>query len=486
MDYIQTKHLLGKLSAITAKGGIHTFIAQIIRLIVQLSSTAMLARLLTPSDYGLLAMVLSITGFAFIFKDLGLSMATVQSEDINEIHLNSMFWVNCIFGLIICAIIAALALPMKRLFNRDEILNIAIILSLTFIFYGLSVQHLALLKRQMRFGVLAIINVLSFTLSIIIAIVLAIFNFKYYSLVAMHLSLSIFTFILSWSFCSWRPQFSFNYKEIRDLLKFGYHLSAFNMLRYFGRNLDNILIGKFWGSIELGFYSKAYQILLLPINQINVPFSNVIVPALSRLQNDESEYKILFFKSLTIVIYITFPIILLLIVLSDHVISILLGNQWVDSIPIFRILAFSAFPQIILNTTGWVLISLSQTDRMLRMGIVTTVITIFGFFIGIFWGAVGIALSFTTLIYILFIPITIYSFKHSPISLSEIFHISWRPFFISIILIIGIKHFDSVFIGFSPMYIVLIKCIITLTIFTCVLYIWPTTRNHIYSILARN
>ena len=173
-----------------------------------------------------------------------------------------------------------------------------------------------------------------------------------------------------------------------------------------------------WGKIQLGFYSKAYSLLALPINQITAPIASVAIPALSRLQNDPDEYARYFYRAINVIGFLTMPMMMFLAAQSREIVLIVLGSQWSGAVPIFKILAIAALLQPVISPVGWVYVSLGQTDRMLRYAFFFVPVLVTSFFVGLPWGAYGVAVSYTICFIVLTIlPSLWWAFRKSPITI---------------------------------------------------------------------
>ncbi|HYY56257.1 MAG TPA: lipopolysaccharide biosynthesis protein, partial [Pyrinomonadaceae bacterium] len=308
---------MNDLGGRTARGGALTFASQGFKFFAGIAGTIVLARLLTPEDYGLIGMVAIVTGFVSMFKDMGLSMATVQKSDIKYEHVSTLFWVNVALSFAIMLLTVALSPAVAWFFKEPRLLWITIAYAGGFIFGGLSVQHEALLRRQMRFGALAITEISSALAGFVTAIVLAYFGARYWALVVNQLVMSLVYAVGVWVVCGWRPGLPVRYSGVRSMLAFGGNYTGFSIVNYFGGNLDNLLVGRIWGAAQLGFYAKAYQLLLLPIDQINAPVTAVAMPALSRLTDSPERYRQAYLRILQKLAIITMPGAAFMIATSD-------------------------------------------------------------------------------------------------------------------------------------------------------------------------
>jgi len=415
-NWFETKEILSELKNITAHGAVVTIIGQAAKLLLTMLSTFILARLLTPEDYGLVAMVATFLIFASLFKDIGLSMATVQYETINHEQISALFWINTAISVSLSLLLCAVSPLISWFYSEPRLLPITIAGSLSFIFSGLGIQHSALLRRKMLFTILTRIEIFSMVTGVAISIFIALLSHSYWALVISELTSGCISCLLVWRATDWRPGKPQRTKEIKGMLRFGRGLTGFNIINYFARNADNVLIGYFCGASSLGLYNKAYNLLMLPLSQINTPLSNVAIPALSRLQKDPQKYSDAYYSALNIVAYLTLPLMGFLIITAEELIVVLLGEQWRDSAAIFRMLGVAGLVQPLGNTVGWVYTSLGQTDRMFRWGMLSSPLMVLSFLVGIHWGALGVATCYTVVVYLLAGPMFWYAYRFSPIN----------------------------------------------------------------------
>lgn len=448
--YFSTAHLKTDLKKRSVRGGAVTMIAQAGKFILKFASMAVLARLLTPEDYGLIGMATVITGFVEYFKDLGLSAATIQREKINHQQVSTLFWINLSVGCLM-AIILILISPMIASFYREPRLKMVTIgLAANFIFSGLTVQHQALLRRQMQFTSLAKIEVLAMAMGVLTAITAAFYGLSYWALVLMLMATAITNAIGVWIACGWRPGMPSRKAQVTSMLAFGVNLTGFGIVNYFSRNLDNVLIGRRWGSQQLGLYAQAYKLLLLPIQQINNPITSVALPTLSSLQTDTVRYSRYYYKAILLITTLGMPIVAFMFAAADKVILLILGQQWLGAVPIFRLLAPAAFVGTFNVAAGWVYQSLGRTDRQFYLGTVMAIITSTIFIISVNWGIVGVATAYGIATPILTIVGIFYSYLGTPLRFNHFLGTILRPGFSAItssIVVMGLNRF--VFNGYN-------------------------------------
>jgi O-antigen/teichoic acid export membrane protein len=246
----------------------------------------------------------------------------------------------------------------------------------------------------MRYVTLAAIGLSSVFMGYVVGILMAWRGFSYWALVGSQLAVIVTGTALTLCLCRWVPELPKWHAEVRSMIRFGGNLTGFTTINYFSRNLDNLLIGRFAGAQQLGFYSRAYQLMLLPIDQINEPITSVALPSLSRLLDSPETYRRAYLRMLEKIALLTMPAVVLMILTSDWIIHIFLGPQWIGAVRIFVILGISALFQPIANTTGWILISQGRTHDMLKWGLMSGPIIITSFLIGLPWGAIGVAASY--------------------------------------------------------------------------------------------
>jgi len=364
-----------------------------------------LARLLSPSDYGLMGMVVILTGFVGLFRDLGLSTATIQRADINHRQVTTLFWLNATLGFA-TALLTCLAAPaIAWFYHEPRLIAIAATLSTTFVLGGFTMQHQALLRRQMRFPALAVIDITALLAGMATGIGLAAAGARHWALVSAQIAIALTTLLAAWMACPWRPGWPQRNVGAKSMVMFGANITGANLVNYFARNLDNALIGRYWGATPLGLYSKAYQLLLLPLDQINTPVTSVAVPVLSRIAGEPEAYRRAYRRMLQLLTLVTVPGMAFLIAAADWVVAIVLGPQWAEVSPIFMCLAASAPALVVCDTTGWLFVTQGRTNDMLKWTAIGVPLIVAGIVAGLAWGPIGVAISYSATILLLVAPL---------------------------------------------------------------------------------
>lgn len=414
------------------RGGIITSVSQVIMFVLRLASIMVLARLLIPEHFGLIGMVTALTVFIERFEDLGLGDAVVQRKEISHEQVSTLFWLNISICFLIAFMVAVCAKAIAWFYNDQRLIWITVALASNFIFSGFSIQHMALIRRRMRFDHFALIRILSTTFGLAVAIIMAILEYGYWALVWKEISRSLTVTVLAWLFCPWRPSSPVHNADVKSMLKFGGNVTGYNILYYLSNNLDSILLGKFFGAVPVGLYSRARQLSAIPMGPLLEPMQYVSLPALSALQNDPVKYLNYYEKMLSVLCFLYMPIIVYIVIYSHPIVYMALGSQWMDTIPIFRLLALSAFVSPIVVILGLIMVSTGQSRRYFCWGLFTSLSTIMAFVVGINWGAIGLAAfwsvsTMANLIFSLF-----FVFKGSPVSVASTLKGIYRPAIASI------------------------------------------------------
>lgn len=414
--HLRTDHLLGDLGGRALRGGTVMLAAQVVRFVLRLGAMVVLSRLLPPCDFGLVAMVTAITGFAALFQDLGLSTATVQQPDLQPRQVSTLFWMNCAAGAMLGVLTAVSAPLIAAMYGDPRLVEITVALAGTFVIAGVGVQHLAILNRQMRFTALAAIALGALLLGTAVSVLLALLGLGYWALVAMPLVTTGATTVAAWVVQPWRPSRPGGAEGLGGLLRFGGGLIGFKAVNYVARNADKVLLGLRWGTAPLGLYSRAYQMLLMPLSQIVSPLTSVALSTLSKLRSEPDRFSRSYLSALTAVQWITCPIVAALAACGEELFGLLLGQAWVEAGGIFRLLAPAAVIQPLYSSVGWVLLSLGQAGRMLRLSLVVTPVLVGAAILALPYGPRGVALATSSAMVLVIVPWSLfYSYSQTPV-----------------------------------------------------------------------
>jgi O-antigen/teichoic acid export membrane protein len=439
----------------SVRGGAITMASQGVAQCVHLVTVIFMARLLLPEDHGMLAMVMAVIGFAVLFKDVGLSSATIQREKLTMDQVSVLFWINAALGALIMLAVAALAPAVGWFYQDARLVPVTLALSLTYFIGGLSIQHRALLTRRLRFGALGIINVAGLLAGLAAGVAVALRGGGYWALVANILVTVTCTTLGMWLASGWIPNWRLRGAGIREMLHFGAHITGFEVVNYFARQMDRVLIGKLWGALQLGLYSKAYALLMFPTSALRVPLHQVAFPILSRLQNEPERFRAYCIKYCSILAFICMPVVTLLFLLSDQLIPYVLGTQWSGAVELFQIFAFMAFIQPV-SLNGIVLMSTGQGKRYFRWGSINALGFVTAFLCGVSWGAKGVAIAYCIAYYVMFHPMMIYALRQSPVRPADFYGAISKPALVCITLGVMGWFAKQQIIGAHPLAILLL------------------------------
>lgn len=423
---MSVSHLEHTLGARTLQGGGLMAISHVLKIIIQFASLAVLGRVLLPDDFGLLAMSWAVLGFVTMFAELGLSTATIQRKEIDQNTTSTLFFVGIVVGVLVCLLLVALSPLAAALFKEPRLALVISAMALVVPINMLATQHFALMTRSMRWMDLQIAALSSQALCVIVAICLAVYTpLGYWALVAQawvgSASYTLYLIIR----CDWRPSWPTNWRAATSSILLGLNLTGFTFVNYFHRQLDHVLIGWRWGTVELGFYARAYALLLAPINFVNGPIGNALQPALSRLQDKPDQWRRAYLDGLGAVVIIGGGITAVLFGGAAPVIDAVYGPGWDATKAIFGWLALSMVFGTPMHSTNWIYISLGRTGRMFRWGLMSTPVYILAFIIGLPYGAAGVALAYSIAVALLFIPCFAVATRNTPLKLTDVLTVIW-------------------------------------------------------------
>jgi len=395
----------GSLKQNTARGALFSSSAQGVSFVLRTLSMVILARLLFPEDFGLVGMVTAATGFIGLFRDAGLSLATIQRNTLTREHVFTLFWINLGVGCLLGAMSAIMAPALVNFYHEPRLFWITVTLGIAFIFQGATAQHRAILQRNMRFRKLALIDTISWAGSIALAIGLAANGFGYWALVSMTIGQTVLNSVGTWFTEGWIPGAPGPLGEIRSMLRFGGAVSLNTVLSYLAYNTDKILLGRFWGAETLGIYGRAYQLANLPTENLNSTLALVAFPALSRLQNEPARLRNYFLKGYRLFLSLNMPITVSFALFADDIIRVFLGPRWHEAAAVFRLLAPTITAFGLINPFFWLLLATGQVRRSLKMAVVFTPIIILGYACGLSHGPRGVAAGFSITLLLLVAPL---------------------------------------------------------------------------------
>lgn len=383
------------LGSRAARGAAVTMGGQVAKILVQFGGIIVLARLLNPRDYGLLAMVVAIVGLGEILRDFGLSSAAVQARTVSDHQRDNLFWINTTIGLVLAATVFAAAGAIASFYDEPLLRGIAQVLSVNFLINGMTTQYRAQLVRDMQFGKVAIADVSSQAAGLAAGVAGALAGAGYWALVAQQVVQSATGLLVLMCLTRWVPGRPRRGVPMAGFMTFGWNLMATQLLGYASHNLGQVLIGHRLGPQALGLYNRAYQLLMMPLYQINAPATTVALPILSRLQDEPERFNAFLLRGQTILVHVIVAVFAFACALGHPLIVTVLGPQWAPAVPIFQVLIFGGVFQAVSYACFWVFVAKGLSRQQLLNSLCGRVLMVTAIVIGSYWGTLGVAAGYS-------------------------------------------------------------------------------------------
>jgi PST family polysaccharide transporter len=417
----------GHLRRSTARGAVVSIGGQVANFVLRTGSMILLARLISPKDFGLVGMVTAITGFLSLFKDAGLSLASVQRAVITDAQASTLFWVNLAVGAFLSSACAVMAPAVARFYGDPQLVWITVALGTGFFFSGAVAQHRAMLQRSMRFTAMAAIDLSGLILATLIGLAMALTGYGYPALVAVAVGQPLFVAIATWLVVGWTPGLPQRRSGIGAMLLFGGTVTLNNLIVYIAYNSDKVLLGRYWGAEALGQYGRAYQLINVANECLLATIGLVAFPALSRLQNDPARLKSYFIKGYGLFLSLVIPVTVCCGLFADDVILVMLGPKWHDAAVVFRWLAPTTLAFGLTHPFSWLMLSAGRTIRSLKIALVITPLLICGYALGLSYGPVGVAIGFSVSMGLAVLPVIFWAKEGTLIRASDVLGAVARP-----------------------------------------------------------
>lgn len=423
-DPFSTDHLLSRIGSHVMVGLFVTYGTQSLRILITLAGMAVLARLLLPADFGLFALATAFTGMATIIVDLGFSTATSQRKEINQNAVSALFMLNIAAAIVIAAALALISPLIAYIFRKPDLAPLLAAMSGVLIITAAAAQHRALLLRQMRFPLLGAIDVVTLLAGTAAGIaVAATTDLGAWCLVVTQLVTGLGNSIAFWLYSRWWPSRRVAWRAARAEMVFGARVTVSTLVLYFGRQTDSLLLGFFRSAAELGQYSRALGIILLPVNLAGGPLTAVITPALARVQDDPVRWRKLFLFYLGVLAFVAMPISAILYVFAHEVVAIVLGPNWHLAPHLVQLMALGMMVEPLISASAWIHYSLGHIKSFMRVVMVSTAALVIGFLIGVRIGdgAIGVATAYSTVMLAAIVPRVFIATRGAPVSTRDFF-----------------------------------------------------------------
>ncbi|MEM8947860.1 MAG: lipopolysaccharide biosynthesis protein [Pseudomonadota bacterium] len=411
-----TKDLKGR----AVRGSTIILGAQAFQMVLQVASVMILARLLAPADFGIVAMVAPVQALAVLIKTIGLGDAVIQRQDLKTSQLNALFWIQ----LAVCAglslTMALLAPAVAWFYDREVLVAITIAYSSVILLGGLGSMHENLLTRRMAFKKVAFVQLTAAVLGFATGIVAAMILQNYWALVLMVIARAAIETVLFWALARWLPGRPRSAEKIGELLRFGGSVAGAKMAHYVANNSTTILLGKVLGEVSLGLYDRANRLLVYPTAQLHKPLQNVGIPLLSRLQDDDQRYRKAFVTILQGLAVIAAPGLVSFVVFSDEVVLLAFGEGWSAVAPIFALLAPVTLSQLINHPLAWLFFTQGRPGEMVAWAWTRSLLLLAAVIAGLPYGLIGVVAAYAgTQLLIVTPAIWIWSTRIGPVRLKD-------------------------------------------------------------------
>jgi PST family polysaccharide transporter len=413
----------------TLRGGVAKLSGQAGNFALRLGFLVVLARLLSPRDFGLVAMVTVITGVYGLFTSAGLSSATIQKSAITIQQISTLFWINILVGTALGALCIVTAPVLAQFYHEPRLFWITIAMAAGFLVNAAGVQHSAILQRQLRYVAITAIELFAQFASIVVGIGMALAGFGYWALVGAALISPAMSTASMWIVTGWIPGAPKWDADVNSMLRFGGTITLNTLIVYIAYNFDRLLLGRVWGAQALGIYGQASQLINVPTGSINVAIGGVAFSALSRLQEDPPRLRSYFLKGYSLAISVTVPITMFSALFAEDIILVLLGPKWGEAAEIFRLLAPTILIFGIINPLGWLLLSVGLQVRSLRVAMVIAPLVIVSYVMGLPYGPAGVALAYSAAMTLWLVPHVLWCLHGTVVSPKDLFVATIRPAF---------------------------------------------------------
>lgn len=380
--------------------------AQAVRFVTTLLSTAILARLLEPTDFGLIAAAGPVLSFTAMLQNLGINEALIQRPNLHKGHVNALFAVVMGMGLAVSIALFFLAPPIAAALNEPRLTGIIQAMAGMSLVVAAATTPLSLLNRQLKFKQLAMIDVASVVVGLFVGAAFAFATRSYWSLVLMQAATIFVQLVGAVVLARWRPGAALFDAEFRKMIGLGAGFSTFNLLNFLSRNADILLIARVHGTAAVGYYERAYKMMLAPLWQSVTPFGRVLTPVLARLQGDPDAYRQRYFEAVTMLMTGVQPAIVAALIFPGSAVEVVLGPGWQYATPIFFWLCLTGLHQIQTLTLGWLFVSQGRAKEFAILGGAGAAIIVTSFVIGLPFGPAGVAMAYAIADILLRAPLT--------------------------------------------------------------------------------
>ena len=377
--------------------------------VVSLVVFFLLARLLKPEAFGLVALAGVFVAFMEVFVDQGFSTAIIQRHQLEVEHLNTAFWLNIGIGLLLTLFGITVAGAVANFFGQPQLTLIIRWLSIGFLLNAFSSVQDAIFQRKFAYKALAVRSLLAGVISGVVGVTMAFMNFGVWSLVAQQLTHQLSRGVVLWWASDWRPSLNVSRKHFRELFSFGINIVGISIFNFINSKSDDLLIGYFLGNVALGYYTIAYRLVVIATDLIRA-ISQVAMPGFSTLQQEPERLQRIFYVTTQLATFVAFPVFFGLAALAPTLVQSLLGVQWLQSIPVIQVLALTGIFHTMNSFNTAVIIAMGKPFWNLKIDFTNSICNIAAFALVVHWGIVSVAVAYVICSY-LFFPIYLWTVR---------------------------------------------------------------------------
>jgi PST family polysaccharide transporter len=388
---------------------------------LQLVALAILARVLVPEDFGLMAMAMVVVGFAMLFRDMGLAASVIQKSKISGAYLSAQFWLVLSISTVASVLLFVTAPLLAELYQEPEMTNVVRLAAPILALSGVGAVPQALLERRLEFRLIARIEVGAATVGLVIAVAVALAGGGVYSLVAQALAVATVGSVAFMATSGWRPQITFGASAARTGVSFGAPVTTFNAANFATRNADYFLIGRVLGPVQLGYYALAYRIMLIPVQLVSGAFNRVLFPSLAQEQDDPVRIRSIYLEAVGAVGLLAFPIGIVTAVTAHRLVPVLFGPGWEEAVPVLSVLALVGIGQSIGATVGPIWMASGHVREMAVFGVIGGAVVVTGFVLTVSSGLLAVAVGYlVTSTVALLVPSMMLAYRHIELRIIDV------------------------------------------------------------------
>jgi len=424
------------LASTAARGAAISLVAQWVKFVIGIGSLAVLARLLDPEDFGIVTAVTAFTSAAYLLSDFGLSMAAIQSQSISQHQKSNLFWINVLLGLTAAGIVYMAAWPIAHFYGVPEVAHVTQAIAGLFLISAATAQYRAEASKRLLFSQMAIADILAPAVALVVGIWAAVAGLEYWALVLQQVTQALVLFVVLIAVTRWVPSLPRRGQQMKSLLSFGVNSVGVQLVNYVSNNIDSVILGRVSGVVAVGFYSRAYQIYRLPLQQLAAPTTRVAFPILSKLNDDQKTFDRYLQRGQLILAYVLGGAFFAGAGLANPLIEIVLGPHWDLTKILFAILCVGGLFQAMGYVYYWLFLAKAMTGLQLKWSLISRALMVALIIAGSFWGAVGVASGVSAGLVLNWVILTVFAVPRTGTAVRPLVMAALRPILVFTLMLV--------------------------------------------------